>query len=43
MEARAVRGSAFARGLNVCEGQVTYKAVARDLGYSYIPAESLLA
>ena len=30
-------------GLNVCEGQVTYKAVARDLGYSYVPAESLLA
>jgi len=29
-------------GLNVCEGQVTYKAVARNLGYSYVPAESLL-
>jgi len=30
-------------GLNVCEGQVTYKAVARALGYSYVPAESLFA
>jgi len=29
-------------GLNVCEGQVTYKAVARALGYTYVPAESLL-
>ena len=30
-------------GLNVCEGQVTYKAIARALGYSYVPAESVLA
>jgi alanine dehydrogenase len=30
------------RGLNVCQGQVTYEAVARDLGYPYVPAESLL-
>jgi alanine dehydrogenase len=29
-------------GLNVCEGQVTYKAVARALGYTYVAAESLL-
>ena len=29
-------------GLNVCEGNVTYKAVARDLGLAYVPAESLL-
>ena len=29
-------------GLNVCEGQVTYKAVARALGHTYVPAESLL-
>ncbi len=29
-------------GLNVCEGQVTFEAVARDLGYSYVPAEQLL-
>jgi alanine dehydrogenase len=30
------------RGLNVCDGKVTYKAVARDLGYPYVDAESLL-
>jgi alanine dehydrogenase len=30
-------------GLNVCEGKVTYEAVARDLGYTYVAAESLLA
>jgi alanine dehydrogenase len=29
-------------GLNVCQGKVTYDAVARALGYGYIPAESLL-
>ena len=29
-------------GLNVCEGQVTYKAVARALGHTYVAAESLL-
>jgi len=29
-------------GLNVCKGKVTYAAVARDLGYEYSPAESLL-
>lgn len=29
-------------GLNVALGQVTYEAVARDLGYEYVPAESLL-
>lgn len=29
-------------GLNVCQGKVTYAAVARDLGYNYVPAESLL-
>ncbi|KQY00062.1 alanine dehydrogenase [Massilia sp. Root133] len=30
-------------GLNVCEGKVTYAAVAKDLGYDYVPADSLLA
>ena len=30
-------------GLNVASGQVTYEAVARDLGYNYVPADSLLA
>ena len=29
-------------GLNVCQGKVTYEAVARDLQYDYVPAESLL-
>ena len=29
-------------GLNVCEGKVTYEAVARDLGYAYVAAESVL-
>jgi alanine dehydrogenase len=30
-------------GLNVHEGKVTYKAVADDLGYDYVDAESLLS
>jgi alanine dehydrogenase len=30
-------------GLNVCEGHVTYEAVARELGCPYVPAETLLA
>ncbi|MDT8990253.1 alanine dehydrogenase [Curvibacter sp. APW13] len=29
-------------GLNVCEGKVTYAAVARDLGYTYVNPDSLL-
>jgi len=29
-------------GLNVHEGQVTYEAVARDLGYPYVPAAEAL-
>ncbi len=29
-------------GLNVALGQLTYEAVARDLGYEYVPAEGLL-
>ena len=29
-------------GLNVAQGQVTYEAVARDLGYAYVNADSLL-
>jgi alanine dehydrogenase len=29
-------------GLNVAAGKVTYEAVARDLGYAYVPADSLL-
>jgi alanine dehydrogenase len=30
-------------GLNVCQGKVTYAAVANDLGYDYVPADTLLA
>jgi alanine dehydrogenase len=34
----------FLKGLNVHRGQVTYEAVAKNLGYSYIdPAEALTA
>jgi len=29
-------------GLNVAQGKVTYEAVARDLGYSYVRADALL-
>ncbi|WP_028222344.1 alanine dehydrogenase [Paraburkholderia oxyphila] len=29
-------------GLNVCRGRVTFEAVARDLNYEYVPAETLL-
>jgi alanine dehydrogenase len=29
-------------GLNVCQGKVTFEAVAHTLGYDYMPAESLL-
>jgi len=29
--------SALARGLNTYDGQVTYEAVAKDLGYPYAP------
>jgi len=30
-------------GLNVAEGKVTYEAVAKDLGYEYVTADSLLS
>lgn len=29
-------------GLNVCQGKVTYQAVANELGYDYVSAETLL-
>jgi len=29
-------------GLNVVEGQITYRAVAEDLGYKYIAAEKFV-
>jgi alanine dehydrogenase len=41
---KAVRDDAHLRnGLNVCQGCVTYEAVAKDLGYEYIPAQHLYA
>ena len=41
---RALADDAHLRnGLNVCQGKVTYEAVARDLGYEYTSAESMLA
>jgi alanine dehydrogenase len=41
---RALLDDAHLRqGLNVCQGKVTYEAVARTLGYDYVPADSLLA
>jgi alanine dehydrogenase len=30
-------------GLNVHEGKVTYEAVAKDLGYDYVPAAQAIA
>lgn len=40
----ALRGNAHLKnGLNVCEGKVTFEAVARDLGYTYVAADSVLA
>ena len=41
---RALQDDAHLRqGLNVAQGQVTYEAVARVLGYGYVPADRLLA
>lgn len=40
---RALGDDAHLRhGLNVCQGKVTFEAVAHALGYDYLPAESLL-
>jgi alanine dehydrogenase len=40
---RALGDDAHLRhGLNVCQGKVTFEAVAQALGYAYMPAESLL-
>ncbi|MCV2356976.1 alanine dehydrogenase [Paucibacter sp. B2R-40] len=40
---RALNDSPYlCAGLNVALGQLTYEAVARDLGYEYVPAEGLL-
>ena len=32
----------FLAGLNVCQGNVTYKAVAQDLGYEYVDASKVI-
>ena len=32
----------FLAGLNVCQGKITYKAVADDLGYKYVNASSAI-
>lgn len=34
--------TALRAGLNTANGHVTYEAVARDLGYEYVPAEKAL-
>ena len=35
--------SGLRQGLNVCFGHITNESVAHDLGYTYVPAERLLA
>ena len=40
---KALRENAHLRnGLNVCQGKVTYEAVAHDLDYEYVPADAML-
>jgi alanine dehydrogenase len=40
---KALQDDAHLRhGLNVCNGHVTFEAVARDLGFTYMPAEAAL-
>lgn len=40
---QALRADAHLKnGLNVCQGKVTYQAVARDLGYEYVAADAFL-
>lgn len=40
---QALKDDAHLRhGLNVCQGQITYKAVAQTLGYAFVAAEALL-
>jgi alanine dehydrogenase len=33
----------FLQGLNVCRGMVTYRAVAKDLGYEFVEPAAALA
>ncbi len=40
---KALRDDVHLRhGLNVCEGRVTYEAVAKDLGYEYVTADVMI-
>ena len=40
----AIRENAHLKnGLNICQGNVTYQAVARELGYKYVDPDSLLS
>ena len=32
----------FLAGLNICQGQITYKAVAKDLGYEYVLPQKMI-
>ncbi|WP_333837096.1 alanine dehydrogenase [Novosphingobium sp.] len=41
-KAALTRNPHLANGLNVAFGRVTYEAVAKDLGYDYIPAADLI-
>ncbi|WP_179505526.1 MULTISPECIES: alanine dehydrogenase [unclassified Sphingomonas] len=41
-KAALARNVHLANGLNVAFGKVTYEAVAKDLGYTYIPAADLI-
>ena len=36
------RDANFLAGLNVCKGNVTYRAVADDLGYEYVDASKAI-
>ena len=40
MRSRQIRF--LAQGLNVHRGQVTYEAVAKELGYDYVPVDQVL-
>lgn len=39
VEQAVAENQALALGVNVANGSITYKAVARDLGYEYVPVE----
>ncbi|MCM3761373.1 alanine dehydrogenase [Alkalihalobacillus oceani] len=43
VERALLENKALQLGLNIAKGHVTYEAVARDLGYSYVAAEQVLS